>query len=206
MKEISHLDSDKYLGQVLSSDSKNSENITKLRNKGIGIKNKIVNILTNIPGGPFHFETAMIFRSAYLLSSILSNSEVWYSVTKHEIEVLDKLDEMLLSEIVECSRNVQRELLYLEFGLIPIAYLIKMRKQMFFHHILQQNEDSLLFCFFMAQLKNPTKGDWVTSVMEEMDELELGLQLNDIKSMTKNSFRKIVKEKVQQKALEYLLN
>ena len=64
MKEISHLDSDKYLGQVLSFDSKN---ITKLRNKGIGIKNKIVNILTNIPGGPFHFETAMIFRSAYLL-------------------------------------------------------------------------------------------------------------------------------------------
>ena len=77
---------------------------------------------------------------------------------------------------------------------------------MFFHNILQQNEDSLLFCFFMAQLKNPTKGDWVTSVMEEMDELELGLQLDDIKSMTKNSFRKIVKEKVQQKALEYLLN
>ena len=87
MKEISHLDSDKYLGQVLSSDSKNSENITKLRIKGIaGIKTKIVNILTNIPGGLIHFETALIFRSAY----------------------------------------------YLEFGLIPIAYLIKMRKQMFF--------------------------------------------------------------------------
>ena len=138
----------------------------------------------------------MIFRSAYLLSSILSNSEVWYGVTKHEIEVLEKLDEMLLSEIVECSRNVQRELLYLEFGLIPIAYLIKMRKQMFLHHILQQKEDSLLFCFFMAQLRNPTKGDWVTTVMEEMDELEIGLQLDDIKNMTKNSFRKIVKEKV----------
>ena len=63
------------------------------------------------------------------------------------------------------------------------------------HH---QNEDSTFFCF-MAQLRNPTKGDWVTTVMEEMDELEIGLQLDDIKNMTKNSFRKIVKEKVQQK-------
>ena len=113
---------------------------------------------------------------------------------------------MLLSEIVECSRNVQRELLYLEFGIIPIAYLIKIRKQMFLHHILHQNEDSLLFRFFMAQLRNPTQGDWATSVIEDIDELELGLQLDDIKNMTKNSFRKIVKEKVEQKALEYLVN
>ena len=58
----------------------------------------------------------------------------------------------------------------------------------------------------MAQLRNLTKGDWVTSVMEEMKELELGLHLDDIKNMTKNSFRKFVKEKVQQKALEYLIS
>ena len=38
MKEISHLDSEKYLGQILSSDSTNIKNIIKLRNKGIGIK------------------------------------------------------------------------------------------------------------------------------------------------------------------------
>ena len=37
MKEISHTDSERYLGQILSSDSKNTNNILKLRNKGIGI-------------------------------------------------------------------------------------------------------------------------------------------------------------------------
>jgi hypothetical protein len=51
MKEISHLNSEKYLGQILSSDSKNLKNITKLRNKGIGIKDKIINMLNKIPGG-----------------------------------------------------------------------------------------------------------------------------------------------------------
>ena len=65
---------------------------------------------------------------------------------------------------------------------------------MFLQHILHQKEDSLLYRFFMAQLRNPTKGDWVTSVIEEIDELELGLQLEDIKNMTKNSFRKTVKK------------
>ena len=40
--EISHLDSDKYLGQTLSADGKNTSNIEKMRNKGIGIQNRII--------------------------------------------------------------------------------------------------------------------------------------------------------------------
>ena len=37
MNEISHIKSEKYLGQTISSDSTNTNNITELRNKGIGI-------------------------------------------------------------------------------------------------------------------------------------------------------------------------
>ena len=90
MKEISHLNSERYLGQILSSDSKNTNNIANLKNKGIGIKNKIVQILSNIPGGPYHFELAMVF--------ILSNSEVWYGTTKAETDQLEQVDECLMHE------------------------------------------------------------------------------------------------------------
>ena len=205
MKEISHLESERYLGQILSSDSKNSKNISKLRNKGFGIKNKIVSILSNIPGGQHHFELAMVYRSAYLLSSILSNSEVWYGATNADIDLLEQLDESLLREIVECSRNAPKDLLYLELGIIPISYVIKIRRQMFLHHILHQKEDSLLFHFFMAQMRNPTKGDWVTSILEDIEDLEIGLDLEEVKNMSKNQFKKIVKEKVAQKALFFLV-
>ena len=132
MKEISHLGSEKYLGQILSSDSKNTENIFKLRNKGIGIKDKIINILNNIPGGVYHFEVAMIFRASYLLSSMLSKfrSMVWSN--KGEIELLEQVIKMLLREVSECSRNVPHDLLYLEFGLITISFMIQMRTLMFY--------------------------------------------------------------------------
>ena len=50
MKEMSHLNSEKYLGQILSYDAKNTKNITELRHKGIGITNKIVRIFSNILG------------------------------------------------------------------------------------------------------------------------------------------------------------
>ena len=35
--------------------------MNNLRNKGIGIKDKIINMLDKIPGGGYHFEIAMIW-------------------------------------------------------------------------------------------------------------------------------------------------
>ena len=177
------MNSEKYLGQILSSDAKKTKNITKLRNQGIGIKNKIVQILQNLPGGVYNFDIAMIFRSSYLLSSILSNSEVWYGVTKADIEFLEQVDIMLLLEILECSRSIPLDLYYLEFSVIPISYLVKIRRQMGLHHILHQEEQSLLYRFFIAQLSNPTKGDWATEALEVIKYLDLKLDLDDIKSM-----------------------
>ena len=82
MKEISHINSERYLCQVISSDSSNTNNITKQRDKDIGIQNEIIQMLEKMPGGTFHFELAVILRNALLISSILSNSEVWYGLTK----------------------------------------------------------------------------------------------------------------------------
>ena len=138
MNEMSHIEYEKYLGQVISSHSKNTYNIEQLRNKGIGIQNKINEMLERIPGGPFNFEIAVVLRNALLISSILSNSEVWYGLTKLEAEQLEQIDEMWIRNLFELPRNVPKDLLYLELGLVPIYYIIKGRKQMFLHHILHQ--------------------------------------------------------------------
>jgi hypothetical protein len=176
-----------------------------LRNKGIGIQNRIIQMLEKMPGGEYHFEISVILRNAMLISSILTNSEVWYGVTKSDIEQLEQIDEMWMRNLFECSRNVPKDLLYLELGLTPISYIIKGRKQMFLHHILQQKEISLLYQFFMAQMKTPSHNDWVSSVLEEMIELEIDLEIEDIKYMKKEKFKALVKEKVQKKAFQYLL-
>ena len=75
---------------------------------------------------------------------------------------------------------------------------------MFLHHILHQDEHSLLYRFFMAQLNNPMKGDWATEVLEDIEYLDLKLELEDIKNMSTSRFRRIVKTKTNQKAFEYL--
>ena len=58
---------EKYLGQIISSDSTNSCNIESLRNKGIGIQNKIMKTLSAVSAGKYHFEMALILRNSYLI-------------------------------------------------------------------------------------------------------------------------------------------
>ena len=43
--EISHLGSEKYLGQKKSADGRNTSNIEKIKNKGISIQNKMIQML-----------------------------------------------------------------------------------------------------------------------------------------------------------------
>ena len=52
--------------------------------------------------------------------------------------MLEQVDEMWMRNLFECLRNVAKDLLYLELGPLPISYLIKARRQMYLHHILQQ--------------------------------------------------------------------
>ena len=55
------------------------------------------------------------------------------------------------------------------------------------------NEISLLYRFFSAQLSNPTKGDWVSEILEVMEEMELDMELEDIGHISKRIFKSIVK-------------
>ena len=112
--EMSHLGSDKYLGQTISADGRNTNNIEKIKNKGIGIQNRIIQMLEIMPGGKFHFQIAIILRNSILLSSILSSSEVWYGITQQEYEQLEQVDEMLMRNLMKCSSSVPKDLLYLE--------------------------------------------------------------------------------------------
>ena len=86
-------------------------------------------------------------------------------MTQADTEQLEQIDEMWMRNLIESSRNVPKDFLYLELGLVPISFIIKGRKQMFLHHILQQNEDSLLYSFFMAQMNSPSHNDWVSSIL-----------------------------------------
>jgi hypothetical protein len=85
MEDVQKKDEEKYLGDIISADGRNIKNVKARVVKGKGIFNRILSILEGIPFGDFYFEMAVILRESLLVSSMLSNSESWYNVSKEKI-------------------------------------------------------------------------------------------------------------------------
>ena len=150
------------------------------------------------------FEAANLLRNSLLLSTLLSNSETWYDITKREISELESVDHILSRKIFSAHSKTPLETLYLESGNIPIRLILMSRRLNFLHYILNEDEDSLLRKFFTAQRQSPVKGDWVTTVTNDMRELGINLTMEEIAGTSKLRFKEIIKNKVKMKALQYL--
>ena len=72
---------------------------------------------------------------------------------------------------------------------------------MFLRYILTREDEDLLLKFFNAQNREPTKNDWVITVKEDLEKLEIDIDFEEIKSMSKYSWLKIVKEACKKKLL-----
>ena len=57
----------------------------------------------------------------------------------------------------------------------------------------------------MAQMNYPTQNDWVSTAIEDLEDLDINLELVEIEEMSKDRYKSIVKEKVEVKAFEYLI-
>ena len=74
MPEVSE---ETYLGDILSSDGKNSKNIKSRISKGVGIISQLMNLLDEVSFGPYLFEIAMMLRESMLINGVTTNAEIW---------------------------------------------------------------------------------------------------------------------------------
>ena len=165
---VEDVSDEKYLGDIISKDGKNSKNIKARVARAKGSVKQIMEILDNICFGPYQFQVALILRNSLFLSSLMFNSEAWYNVSSSDIDELEKADEILLRKVLECPESTPKEMLYLELGCLPIRFILMSRRVMFLQTMLQEEENSLLHRFFQAQLNQPTKGDWCQTVEKNM--------------------------------------
>ena len=177
---------EKYLGDLISSDGKNIKNVKARVAKGKGIISRIMALLEGIPFGKFYFEVAMILRENLLVSSMHFNSETWYNVTKPELELLETVDLQFLKNVLKVPKATPKEMLYLETGCVPFREMIRKRKILFLHYILNEKPDSMLRKFLMKQIETREQKDWITQVMKDIKELRLD---TDIESIKKKVFK-----------------
>ena len=195
---------DKYLGDLISADGSNDKNIKARQEKGFGIIKQIMTILHDYSFGPHYFEVAVVFRNAMLINAILCNSGVWYHLTESNLTDLECVDESLLRMILETGAKTPIAMLYLELGIFPLRFIIMGRRVMYLHYLLS-SKGTLLYNFFKAQVENPCKGDWAGTVRKDLQQLGITENFEEIVGKSTETFREVVKTKVQSLAFNYLI-
>ena len=163
-------------------------------------------ILKTVSLGNHYFPIAILLRNLLFVNAVLINSEVWYPFNKSDIEELEIMDRRLMRKILETPDGTPNELLYLELGCIPLEEIIKCRRINFLHYLLTRNEDELVFKFFKAQLRNPSKGDWTNIVKQDIEDFGITETFDEISKLSKSAFKKKVAIACRQFTLNKLLN
>ena len=197
---------EKNLGDLISKDGRNLKNIQARINKGKGIVTTILNILEGIPFGKVYFKVAVILRNTLLVSSMLCNSEAWVNLTNSELDLLETVDVMLLRNILKAPVSTPKEMLFLELGVQPLREIVRGRRLNFLHYILNQDADSIISKVFEAQVRKRTKKDWISSVLSDLELLEMNVRFADIQIMSKSKWKSTVKRHIEERSLKYLNN
>ena len=133
-----------YLGDVIMQNGKNTKNVKKRVSRGLGVISQIMNLLESVCFGRHYIETGLLLRVSMFLSSVLYNVEVWYDLTKAEIDEFEQLDLNLFRKILRVPVTTPKIALYLELGLVPISILIMGRRVRYLHYLVSKKKDDML--------------------------------------------------------------
>ena len=110
------------------------------------------------------------------------------------------LDRKILRLILGAHGKAPHEMLYLETGALKISHVIAVRRLLYHHNILKRHDDEIILKIYKAQLKSPSKGDWVTMLADDMKKYNINITDETVKSLSKAAFKTIVKKQVKEYA------
>ena len=84
--------------------------------------------------------------------------------------------------------------------------MLMARRLLFLFYMLQLDSETLLRSFLQAQIDKPTVGDWITTVLQDIETLNLNLSLEGIIVISKSKFKMRVKQAITEKAFSYLVS
>ena len=198
------MSSDVYLGDEISSDGSNRQNIQRRVSKGNGKISEIMSMLEKTSVGVHYFKIAMLLRESIFLNSVLTNSEVWYGLTSADIDLLEAVDKDLLRRIYKVPNSTPIAGLYLESGIMRIGTL-KARRVNFLHYLLKLDKSDMLSRVFYAQWEHAQKQDWVEQVQKDLRDFGMPRDLETIQAKSEYVFKNLTKKKAKEFELRSLI-
>ena len=118
---------------------------------------------------------------------------------------LEQIEEDFMRNLIKTTKGCPIIQLYIEFGQIPARFEVMKLRLFFLKYILNQDSESLISRFLQIQIEKPTKFDWISTCIKDLKKLKIEVSLEDIRNLPTNQFKKLIRKKCKELALEYLL-
>ena len=165
-----------------------------------------MNILEKVTLGSHFFKTAILLRESIFLSALLTNCESWHGLKATHINQLESIDKLLLRKILKTPISTPSESMYLELGIVRIGTIIKAKRIIFLHYLLNRNETEMISQIFSVQWNQPVKNDWTNFVKQDLIDFRIETNLSDIKKKSESSFKNLVRKKTMEYEYNQLMN
>ena len=83
--------------------------------------------------------------------------------------------------------------------------MIKARRINYFHYLNSNNSTEMLHRFFTAQWKYPTSQDWTEQVRGDLEDFEILVDLEFIRSKSEYSFKNLLKKEAKEYAFHMFM-
>ena len=180
------------------------KNINMMKTKSIWIIRKLFSRLNSLHLQKYYFECGIIFLNVMLRSSILYACESYYALKETELRQLERIEENFLRQLFKTSAGCPISQLYLEAGHTPARFAIQRSRLLFLKTILNEKPESKIYQFLQLQFQNPTRGDWGSTCLKDLEYLQIKMSLDEIKAVTVNKFKGMLNKSIEQRALQYL--
>ena len=123
---------------------------------------------------------------------ILYNSESWQGINDQTIKILENLQYNFLRSILAVGSGCPLPLLLSETGMLLMENRVLQKKVLFLHHLENLPSSALAKEIFKAQNLMGLPG-----IMTDCSEFLVHFELSDLKSFSKEQFKRLVKQKIK---------
>ena len=189
----------KYLGDHVSDGW---ETLYKKRHeRATGYAVSCQAMSTEISLGYQMYAVAKLLHQAIFLNGTLVNMETWPHCDNKRIAMFERSEQGLFRKVLAAHSKTPIECLYLELGVIPFRYHLKVRRIMYYQTVMLRDDNEITKQVVLSQKRSKIKGDFYTQVSADMEELQI---MEEDIDASKPSLKAKVDEQAKKHAFTHL--
>ena len=192
------------LGDVFNSKGNNDDLVKDRVKRGTASMVSILGFMRETQLGAHTISVYLLLHDAIFLASILFNSQAWSNMTDKKIQQISAIQLKLLKKAMKARPSTANAFVYLELGRLPVKYEIHKRQLSFLHHIVHLSDEDPVRKMWRHQTIMPDHMNWWSGVKSLMSKYGINWTEDQIKEMSKEVYKKKVKEAVKNIAFEEL--